>query len=217
MSPDLYTDHFNFTERPFSLLPDPDFLFWSQAHARAFSILEYGLVTRAPLTVVTGEVGDGDVPKLQATYDRDDGEFTNNNDGTYRFKFSVSVTDLPQDILDQAATEGLDLSYEADRTHRIAIQFDGNANTTANPNYDWVPSTGATDGIFTMDIAATENCNSCHDPLNFHGGNRRTVEYCVTCHNPGSTDANSANTVDMKVMIHKIHMGADLPSVQAGE
>ena len=58
MRPDLYKDYFHFTERPFSLLPDPDFLFWSQAHTRAFSILEYGLVTRAPLTVVTGEVED---------------------------------------------------------------------------------------------------------------------------------------------------------------
>lgn len=66
MSPDLYTEHFNFSERPFSLLPDPGFLFWSKAHARAFSVLEYGLVTRAPLTVVTGEVGTGKTTLVQA-------------------------------------------------------------------------------------------------------------------------------------------------------
>ncbi len=66
MSRELYTEYFNFTERPFSLLPDPDFLFWSPAHARAFSILEYGLVTRAPLTVVTGEVGTGKTTLVQA-------------------------------------------------------------------------------------------------------------------------------------------------------
>ena len=64
--PDLYTEHFHFSERPFSLLPDPDFLFWSKAHMRAFSILEYGLVTRAPLTVVTGEVGIGKTTLVQA-------------------------------------------------------------------------------------------------------------------------------------------------------
>ena len=63
---DLYTDHFNFSERPFTLLPDPDFLFWSKAHARAFSVLEYGVMTRAPLTVVTGEVGTGKTTLIQA-------------------------------------------------------------------------------------------------------------------------------------------------------
>ena len=66
MRPDLYKEYFHFTERPFSLLPDPDFLFWSKAHTRAFSILEYGLVTRAPLTVVTGEVGTGKTTLVQA-------------------------------------------------------------------------------------------------------------------------------------------------------
>jgi hypothetical protein len=45
------------TERPFTLLPDPDFLYWSPAHKRAFSVLEYGVMTRAPITVITGEVG----------------------------------------------------------------------------------------------------------------------------------------------------------------
>lgn len=66
MSRDLYSEHFNFSERPFSLLPDPDFLFWSKAHSRAYAILEYGLTTRAPLTVVTGEVGTGKTTLVQA-------------------------------------------------------------------------------------------------------------------------------------------------------
>lgn len=66
MRPDLYTYYFHFSERPFSLLPDPDFLFWSKAHSRAFSILEYGIATRAPLTVVTGEVGTGKTTLVQA-------------------------------------------------------------------------------------------------------------------------------------------------------
>ena len=56
---DLYTAHFGLRERPFSLVPDPDFLFWSDTHARAFSMLEYGILTRAPITLITGEVGTG--------------------------------------------------------------------------------------------------------------------------------------------------------------
>lgn len=72
MSAGLYTDHFQFTQRPFSLSPDPDFLFWTQAHARAFSVLEYGIMTRAPLTVVTGEVGTGKTTLIQALLQKAD-------------------------------------------------------------------------------------------------------------------------------------------------
>jgi len=54
-----YLTHFGLAARPFSLLPDPDFIFWSPAHRRAQAVLEYGLMSRAPLTVVTGEIGAG--------------------------------------------------------------------------------------------------------------------------------------------------------------
>lgn len=65
MSADLYCRFFGFAERPFSLSPDPEFLFWTRVHSRAFSILEYGLVTHAPLTVLTGEVGTGKTTLIQ--------------------------------------------------------------------------------------------------------------------------------------------------------
>lgn len=55
----IYTEFFGLRERPFSLVPDPEFLFWSQPHQRAFTMLEYGLLTRAPITLITGEVGAG--------------------------------------------------------------------------------------------------------------------------------------------------------------
>ena len=62
---DIYTDFFGLSERPFSLVPDPDFLFWSDAHKRAYAMLEYGIVTRAPITLITGEVGAGKTTLLQ--------------------------------------------------------------------------------------------------------------------------------------------------------
>jgi type II secretory pathway predicted ATPase ExeA len=62
---DIYTTHFGLRERPFTLVPDPDFLFWSEHHRRAYGMLEYGLLTRAPITLVTGEVGAGKTTLLQ--------------------------------------------------------------------------------------------------------------------------------------------------------
>jgi general secretion pathway protein A len=55
----IYNEFFGLHERPFSLVPDPDFLFWSGPHQRAFSMLEYGILTRAPITLITGDVGAG--------------------------------------------------------------------------------------------------------------------------------------------------------------
>lgn len=56
---DIYTDFFGLRERPFSLVPDPGFLFWSEPHRAAFTMLEYGILTRSPITLITGEVGAG--------------------------------------------------------------------------------------------------------------------------------------------------------------
>ena len=56
---DIYTGAFGLAERPFSLVPDPGFLFWSAVHQRAYSMLEYGVLTRAPITLITGDVGTG--------------------------------------------------------------------------------------------------------------------------------------------------------------
>ncbi len=56
---DIYVSHFGLTERPFNLVPDPSFLFWSDQHRRAYAMLEYGILTHAPVTLVTGEIGAG--------------------------------------------------------------------------------------------------------------------------------------------------------------
>ena len=61
----IYTDHFGLNERPFTLLPDPDFLYWSEIHTRAYAMLEYGMLTHAPITVITGEIGAGKTTLLR--------------------------------------------------------------------------------------------------------------------------------------------------------
>lgn len=55
----MYEAFYGFTEKPFSLQPDPAFLYLSKKHRMALTMLEYGLANRSPITVVTGEVGSG--------------------------------------------------------------------------------------------------------------------------------------------------------------
>ena len=62
----------------------------------------------------------------------------------------------------------------------------------------------------------TETCNKCHDQLAFHGGSRSGMELCIMCHTPQTVDPDTGNTLDMKVFVHKLHMGEELPSVKAG-
>ena len=55
----MYEDFYGLNEKPFSILPDPDFLYWSRSHELAFAMLEYGLLNHAGFTVITGDVGCG--------------------------------------------------------------------------------------------------------------------------------------------------------------
>lgn len=55
----MYEQHFGFQESPFSLTPDPAFLYRGRKHGMALTMLEYGLLREAPIILVTGEIGAG--------------------------------------------------------------------------------------------------------------------------------------------------------------
>jgi general secretion pathway protein A len=55
----MYEHFFGLTERPFSLLPDPDFMYLSPQHKLARAYLEYGLTQKIGFVVLTGEIGTG--------------------------------------------------------------------------------------------------------------------------------------------------------------
>jgi general secretion pathway protein A len=55
----MHEDYYGFTEKPFSLTPDPKYLFKSQSHASAFELLQYAIRRREGFVVVTGDIGTG--------------------------------------------------------------------------------------------------------------------------------------------------------------
>lgn len=55
----MYCSFFGFNERPFTLTPNPAFIFLSRAHQEAFAHLIYGIENRCGFIMLTGEVGAG--------------------------------------------------------------------------------------------------------------------------------------------------------------
>ena len=143
------------------------------------------------------------------------GTFESLGDGVYKYTFA---TQLPS-------------GYPAAATHTVGVQATRDLRVLAeqlglfqlvktgrydsNDTYNFIPAGG--DVTVVRDVVRTEACNQCHDPLAIHGGGtRRITQLCVLCHQPQSIDDVTGNPVDFKIMIHKIHRGRDLPSVQAG-
>ncbi len=64
-SQSVYRNFFKLREKPFSMLPDPAFLYLSRQHQRALSLLRYGIFDQVGFTVLTGEVGCGKTTLLR--------------------------------------------------------------------------------------------------------------------------------------------------------
>jgi len=61
----MYEAHFNLEVKPFSLSPDPRFIYFSRRHSQAYAMLEYGVREQVGFAVVTGEVGSGKTTLLR--------------------------------------------------------------------------------------------------------------------------------------------------------
>jgi general secretion pathway protein A len=68
----MYEEYYGFTEKPFSLTPDPKYLFKSASHASAFELLQYAIRRREGFVVVTGDIGTGKTTLCRALLEQVD-------------------------------------------------------------------------------------------------------------------------------------------------
>ncbi len=66
----MYCEHFSLLEKPFSLSPDPRYLFLSESHGEALAHLIYGIEQGEGFIAITGEVGTGKTTLCRALIQR---------------------------------------------------------------------------------------------------------------------------------------------------
>jgi OmcA/MtrC family decaheme c-type cytochrome len=152
----------------------------------------------APYTAYTTRVVGG---ATQATTEAVAANFTTLSiaQGTYRYTFAAPLTGFD-------ATRTQTVLAIASRTVEGATSMD-RAMRSVRPD-------GGT--MATRTVADDAKCAGCHGSFDAHGGRYTEMNQCAMCHTAQTTDPDSGNTVDFKDMLHKIHRGADLPTVAAG-
>lgn len=93
----MYQDHFRLNEMPFSIAPDPRFLFMSERHREAMAHLLYGVQSDGGIVVLTGEVGTGKTTICRSLLD----QLPANIDVAFILNPRMSVTELLQTICEE--------------------------------------------------------------------------------------------------------------------
>ena len=117
----MYTQFFNFREKPFNLVPDPEFLFLSDRHEKALTFLEYGLSEKAGFIMLTGEIGMGKTTLIRYLLNQVDEQDT---DVAVVFHTNVSGTVLLRQILSEFEVDtepGLDKASLLELLYELLI------------------------------------------------------------------------------------------------
>jgi general secretion pathway protein A len=68
----MYEEYYGFIEKPFSLTPDPKYLYRSESHANAFDVLQFAIERREGFAVITGDIGTGKTTLCRALLEQTD-------------------------------------------------------------------------------------------------------------------------------------------------
>lgn len=113
----MYNSFFGFSESPFSLSPDPAFLYRSAQHEEALANLIYGVRSRKGFIVLTGEVGTGKTTMLECLRDYLDSQRIE-----FAFVFNSRLT--PDQFFEMIA---YDFGLQCDRKSKTDVLFALNA------------------------------------------------------------------------------------------
>ncbi|WP_160064564.1 AAA family ATPase [Psychromonas sp. L1A2] len=102
----MYQEFFSLKEQPFSISPDPDFLFLSDRHKEALAHLMYGLIGNGGFVLLTGEVGTGKTTVCRALLK----DISDDTDIAYILNPAQTEVELLATICDQ-----LKIDYDVDR------------------------------------------------------------------------------------------------------
>ncbi|MCX6625787.1 MAG: AAA family ATPase [Acidobacteria bacterium] len=109
----MYNAFFGFTENPFSLSPDPHFLYRSAQHEEALANLIYGVQSRKGFIVLSGEVGTGKTTMLECLRDFLESQFIE-----FAFLFNSRIN--PDQFFEMIA---YDLDLRCNRTSKTEVLF----------------------------------------------------------------------------------------------
>jgi len=109
----MYNAYFGFKESPFSLSPDPAFLYRSPMHEEALANLIYGVQSRKGFIVLTGEVGTGKTTLLECLRDFLESQYVE-----FAFIFNSRITS--EQFFEMIA---YDLNLRCSRTSKTEVLF----------------------------------------------------------------------------------------------
>ncbi|WP_303722447.1 ExeA family protein [Malonomonas rubra] len=97
----MYNDYFGFKEAPFSIAPDPQFLYMSDRHREALAHLLYGFQSDGGFVLLTGEVGTGKTTVCRCLLE----QVPENSDIAFVLNPKLTVTELLETICDELRIE----------------------------------------------------------------------------------------------------------------
>jgi general secretion pathway protein A len=109
----IYNAYFGFSENPFNISPDPEFLYRSPQHEEALANLIYGVRSRKGFIVLSGEVGTGKTTMLECLRDYLDSQRVE-----FAFIFNSRLT--PEQFFEMIA---YDFDLQCDRKSKTEVLF----------------------------------------------------------------------------------------------